>query len=503
MYSRPINPTSLVGPQTSDKDFALLHRLCVRSCPIYHTHRLQQPSSALALEMPVNAQPEPPSNTSRSSSQDTGGIPPTTSLQDSGFQALLQDSRFRSIVDRLGSAPSEPERFQPEYLPSEKVENADPPVGYVVDQRSLSRISIPPKPDGATLAEYPDGWSECLITNEIKDKIFSIPGFPAPLVHPPKAHRIGPAPGKGLGIFATRDLDMSDLIYVERPLLVLPSYVNHVKIGCPLDWTVEQIKRALMFEWGKECHRAFERLEPEAQRAYLSLANIHTEDGSGTVLGICRTNGFGIEGLADIVGTYEAPYTGICKEFSRANHSCTPNITRYFDHKAFAFCFAATRPIKSGEEITTPYCVPWDVRSSRQQDLQKYMFNCDCPACGPDFEMFDQTRLDIAASAEDLIADFITWVDDKTLPEDKLITTSRWWIKVIESERLESSDFYRQHLVAIYRAYIALGDKENAAKYGILLGKWYQAIGQLEPPIELYSDPRNFQRQRNWAVRKV
>ncbi|KAF8875783.1 hypothetical protein BD779DRAFT_1804523 [Infundibulicybe gibba] len=412
---------------------------------------------------------------------------------------MSQESTFRAMIDRY-------KLTKPEYLPSEKVETPDPPVGYVVEKQippPLSCISVPPKPNGATLAEHPDGWSECLVTDKIKAKILSTPGFPAPLVHPAKAHRIGPAPGKGLGIFATRDLDMGDLVCVERPLLVLPSCVNHVQIGCPQDWPMEKIKRAMMFEWGKECHRAFERMEPGAQEAYLALANSHTEDGSGTTLGICRTNGFGIEGLADIIGTFEASYTGVCKDFSRANHSCRPNITRYFDRKAFAYCFSAMRPIKTGEEMTLAYSILENVRSARQQECRRYGFDCDCSACGPDFKASDKNRVGIVASVDDLDASYITWLVDKTLAKDELIKTSLRWIKVIESEGLECLEIYGRHLEAIHRAYVALGDEENAVKHGVPLGKWRRGFGELKPPVAWFSDPRWFQRRPDWAIRKA
>ncbi|KAF8876958.1 hypothetical protein BD779DRAFT_1677568 [Infundibulicybe gibba] len=325
-------------------------------------------------------------------------------------QALSQNGTFRATINRLISVL--------------------PPTEYAVDERALSRVTVPPKPNGATPARYPDGWSQCLVTNEIKNKIPSTPGFPAPLVHPPKAHRIDSAPGKGLGIFATRDLDMGDLICVERPLLVLPSCTTHVKIGYPRDWTKEQLGRAMTFVWGQQCYRVFERLEPETQNPFLSLANIHTEDGSWTVHGIRRTNSFGIEELVDIVGTSEAPYTGVCKEFSRANHGCGPNVTRYFNLKSFAFYFSAVRPtVKAEEEMTVAYGVLGDIRSVRQQDHQKYKFDCDCPACGPDFEVSDQNGLDIMVSAGDLDANYAAWLKDKMLPKEKLIKTSLWWIK--------------------------------------------------------------------------
>ncbi|KAF8876953.1 hypothetical protein BD779DRAFT_1804144 [Infundibulicybe gibba] len=361
-----------------------------------------------------------------------------------------------------------------------QLEPSNPPAGYAVDQRALSCITVPPKPDGAALAENPDGWSECLVTNEIKNKILSTQGFPAPLARPPRTHRVGPAPGKGLGIFATHDLDMGDLIHVERPLLVIPSHTGHVKINCPQGWTGEQIERAMGFAWDKQCYRAFERLEPEAQDAFLSLANIHTEDGSGTTRGICRTNGLELNELADTVGTSKAPYIGVCKEFSRANHSCCPNVTPYFDQKAFAYYFSATRPIKAGEEMTITYGVLDD-----------------------DFEVSDQNRLDIVASVDDLDSNYAAWLKDKTLPKDEVIKTSRWWIKVMESEGLESSTIYGRHLSAIYRAYVALGDKENAAKYGALLGKWCRAIGELKLPIAWLSDPRRLQASPDWAIRRA
>ncbi|KAF8876956.1 hypothetical protein BD779DRAFT_1650515, partial [Infundibulicybe gibba] len=154
-----------------------------------------------AVEQLGSALPGPePEYLSSGELEDAG--PPQPSSQDDKLEALFQNSTFRAAIDRFISVP---------------------PTEYAVDQRGLSCISVPPKPDGATLAEYPDGWSECLVADKIKDKILSTPGFPAPLAHPPKVHRIGSAPGKSLGIFATHDLDMGDLIYAERPLLVLPS----------------------------------------------------------------------------------------------------------------------------------------------------------------------------------------------------------------------------------------------------------------------------------------
>ncbi|KAF8875773.1 hypothetical protein BD779DRAFT_1700215 [Infundibulicybe gibba] len=420
---------------------------------------------------------------------------------------MLQDSVFGAILDRFTP-------MVPEYLPSEKIENLGKltpkiqEMTLIIRHRPSNRICRGPAI--SAISQLYVGPAEarrrnpsrvprwvvrvsCHRQDEGQDTVD--PRISNPSGTPPKAHRIGPTPGKSLGIFATRDLDRGDLIYVERPLLVLPSCTNHVDITCPPDWTWEKSMRALMFEWDKECHRAFERLDPVAREAYLSLANIHTEDGSGTTLGICRTNGFRINWLSDTVSdgasTFEASYTGVCKDFSRANHSCCPNITRYFDRQAFAYYFSAMRPIKSGEEMTIGYSVLDNVRSVRQQEYRKYGFDCDCPPAAQ------------ISNVNDLDANYVAWLKVRTLPKDEVIKTSRWWIKIIESERLECLPIYGRHLEAIHRAYVALGDKENAIKYGVLLGKWRGAFGELFPPIAWLSDPRGLQKRRDWAIRKA
>ncbi|KAF8876962.1 hypothetical protein BD779DRAFT_1677572 [Infundibulicybe gibba] len=364
---------------------------------------LQDDTFQSVFEQLGSALPDPSRNTSHLGSSKMQASPPQLSSQDDKLEALFQNSAFQAAIDR----------FMPVL----------PPAGYAVDQRGLSCISVPPKPNGAILAENPDGWSKCLVADKIKDKIPSSPGFPAPLAHPPKVHRIGSAPGKGLGIFATHDLDVGDLIYAERPLLVLPSCTKNIRIGYPQDWTGEQVEWTTMFVWNQQCYRAFERLEPEAQDAFLSL---RLECNS-----VFRPK-------------------GLCLLFLR--------------HAAH----------QKRKEMAVAYGVLDDIRSVRQQDHRKYMFDCNCPACGPDFEISDQNHLDTMNSGDGLNVNYTTWLEDKTLAEDEVIKTSRRWIKVIESEGLGSLAIYRRHLGAIHRAYVALGDKENAIKYGVPSGKIIQ-----------------------------
>ena len=60
-----------------------------------------------------------------------------------------------------------------------------------------------------------------MVTGWMKRKVLSTPGFPSPIQHPPKiVHEIRQVKGRGLGVFATKDIQAGDLILAERPLLV-------------------------------------------------------------------------------------------------------------------------------------------------------------------------------------------------------------------------------------------------------------------------------------------
>jgi hypothetical protein len=118
-------------------------------------------------------------------------------------------------------------------------------------------------------------------------------------------YQILPTPNMGLGMVASRDIKMGDLILAERPLIVLPKSPY-----------LSPFVEAEEFDWEKFIQPCFERLTPERQAAYRALANSHTRDGSEPLLGIVRTNGFGIplqEGFSNT-------YTGVYNELSRINH---------------------------------------------------------------------------------------------------------------------------------------------------------------------------------------
>lgn len=76
-----------------------------------------------------------------------------------------------------------------------------------------------PQPETEELQR--DGHAECMCTGWFKRKVMSTPGFPSPIVHPPRiTFAVRETKGRGFGMFATEDIEAGDLIVAERPLVV-------------------------------------------------------------------------------------------------------------------------------------------------------------------------------------------------------------------------------------------------------------------------------------------
>ncbi|KAG5641993.1 hypothetical protein DXG03_003822 [Asterophora parasitica] len=265
---------------------------------------------------------------------------------------------------------------------------------------------------------------------------------------------------------------MGDHILTERPLTITPTTIpmpHFAKSLINLGLTEGQRGRAIFDQWEHAfLLPCFERLDAETQTAFLDLVNSHREDGSGPILGVIRTNGFEVAGVVDPEPNGE--YAAVCKII------CSPSADRLFDIPSFSFQLRATRNIKAGDEIFVSYCNVLEPAADRQEYLASYGITCACTSCTPDTIASDKRRLALRASIDAIDDDFDTWLADPLLADNYTIKISLRWIGVIEQEALEASDAYRHHLHAIVRAYVALGDGENAVKYGRMLGLW--ALGQ-------------------------
>ncbi|GLB39181.1 hypothetical protein LshimejAT787_0603430 [Lyophyllum shimeji] len=366
----------------------------------------------------------------------------------------------------------------------------------------LVYVTIPSDPPpGAKLADDRDGWTQCLLRHPALATILSTPGFPRRPHYPPDVcFCIGPSK-HGLGMFATRDLSMGDHILTERPLTVTPTTIPMPKFArCLEGLTDEQRRQAILDRWEKAfLLPCFNRLDSAAQADFLDLANSHAEDGSGPILGVIRTNGFEVAGVVD--PGPDGEYAAVCRIMCRINHSCSPSADRLFDIASFSFQLRATRDVKQGEEIFVSYCNVLETAADRQEYLASYGIKCTCNSCLPDTTASDQRRLDLRRSIDAIDNDYDTWLADPLLADDYTIKISLRWISVIQQEALEASDAYRHHLHAIVKAYVALGDAENAVKYGRLLGLW--ALGQSgkEDMLRKMENPGYHRGRPDWGIR--
>jgi len=148
----------------------------------------------------------------------------------------------------------------------------------------------------------------------------STPGYPGKPIHPESiCCRVRASP-YGLGLFATRNLFLGELIFTERPLTVTPTYLRTPELEHHIQELASELHgQAILDEWERRFLRPLvSRLHPEDKVAFMALANCHLDDGSGPILGVIRTNGLDPSGLVDSLTGDE--YAAVCKTMSRINH---------------------------------------------------------------------------------------------------------------------------------------------------------------------------------------
>lgn len=119
------------------------------------------------------------------------------------------------------------------------------------------------------------------------------------------AYKISEAVGKGLGMFATRDIPAGAVILVENPVFVFPS-ISSLGIS---------ISRDTMFK------TMFDRLVPDVRERALLLWNSKPANVCGKEEGIIRTNGFGLDlAVPKIANPPDGQHSGTFMDLSRCNH---------------------------------------------------------------------------------------------------------------------------------------------------------------------------------------
>ena len=194
-------------------------------------------------------------------------------------------------------------------------------------------------------------------------------------------YTIKSSPGKGLGMFTTKDIAKGTRILAEKPFFSLTeeAVVSESDPYAPNDVS-----------------KAFDRLPASEKLKYLGLHCPERPDCS-LILSIYEANCFEM-----------GSGTCICLDASRINHSCMPNAYYSWNSSIERVTLHAVKDIAEGEEITISYCSAYHTLEERKHELEPYVFTCRCPACqtDTDFGIGSQVRRQQMLNLNEEIADY-------------------------------------------------------------------------------------------------
>ncbi|KAF9512148.1 hypothetical protein BS47DRAFT_1094208 [Hydnum rufescens UP504] len=274
--------------------------------------------------------------------------------------------------------------------------------------------------------------------------------------------RIDSSGDSGVGIYAEGGFATGDLIWRERPLILIPSR--------PFPNIFVNIQT---------------RLHPEELDTVMSLRNAHpckVDAFEGTL----RTNFIGVE----LSAGYDASYRALFPMISRANHCCSSNATYRFDTDSFALELRAVRAITYNEQVCVQYIDVLRPRRERKRILRElYWFGCLCPSCAlPDESRAaaesDHRRHLIKAWSENHTT-LETWLYDRSLPEDLVEKDS---VELLEILRLEGLECMERFALDTLCAALAASAKETAFRTWALWAREAARIGGEWHPMVLYYD---------------
>lgn len=172
------------------------------------------------------------------------------------------------------------------------------------------------------------------------------------------------AAGKGMGIFAARDVQVGERILAEAPLArwtIAKNQPSHVRL--------------------KSFAAVVEGMSSARREAFFSLSQAeHHHAQQRTMMGTWLTNALPIE-YED--GNDEHDTGAIFATICRLNHACAPNCHHEWNAALGMETVHAIRPIRKGEELSISYLLPAGrPRAERQARLrEQFGFSCGCAMC--------------------------------------------------------------------------------------------------------------------------
>ncbi|KAJ2920870.1 hypothetical protein H1R20_g16223, partial [Candolleomyces eurysporus] len=334
----------------------------------------------------------------------------------------------------------------------------------------------------------PDGHTIWMTSPATKAKYLRNRGWPKPLPKIPKKIVVRQTDdGTGMGVFATRDIKRFEPVLVERPYIIYTRQdaINTFSTKALEELSDNQIGQLLV----KNTEPFFrymidQQMRSDDRKGFMSLANSHTNDGSGPVFGIVRTNGFGIDFGSALPGAdkdFGSGYGAVTRIGSRFNHSCIPDVSHKFEPSTFTMRFTAVRDIKKGSQIYTTYTYPNSTKAERQKALIPYGFECTCRACVNATPQTDKLRQVSQNLTQKWRSQAINvWSKDPNLTEKVLIPILETKRRM-EKEGLDTEEAgYYTFPEILFRVYQKVGNRAKMEEAKSELLRVAKALAQLQ-----------------------
>ncbi|KAI4676403.1 uncharacterized protein J4E88_007319 [Alternaria novae-zelandiae] len=233
------------------------------------------------------------------------------------------------------------------------------------------------------------------------------------------------SPGKGRGLYATRDLATGDIVMCEKAFCVVWGHEEDTLTAMTYDTRDDRIRVApvgLAKALVQKCLN-----QPSQTEKLMDLFGDYQGEGpqifsneEGAIVDVFRVhdimsrNGFGPGSQFGEESARNAS-TGLWRHAAYINHSCLSNTTKEF--AGDMIIIRATQPIKAGEEIFHPYDASLDYET-RQGFLERtWGFRCQCKLCDAEKEDGKEVRdkrMELVGEADAFI-DKTPWAGAKRL----------------------------------------------------------------------------------------
>ena len=225
--------------------------------------------------------------------------------------------------------------------------------------------------------------------------------------------RIEFSPGKGFGLFATRRIHQGELVFQERPTLMIGD------LSEDLDW----------IQANETIGHHFNTLDDPDREEFLSLANSFPE--RPILVSIVNSNAFLIE----------PNYDAVFFKLSRIIHSCKPNIHYVWYEEDGLFKLHALRDISANEEVFISYINTYQSWNQRRTKLKDgFNFTCTCELCSAKMTKEQRERSDRNLDLID------TWTSKSFRNAEKALKLMRRLFQAASEEGLADDVFLMGHL---------------------------------------------------------